>query len=152
MSFSRRNLLKAAGLGVASSGSSFGGISAKSIFEPLRPAPQEGPILLNSTESAYGPSAKVLTALQEALPAANRYARGEYENLAAQIAGMHRVRPNQVLLGCGSREILRMAASAFLGAGNSLVIAMPAFDAVAHYAELSGTSIIRIPLNRHYSH
>jgi histidinol-phosphate aminotransferase len=107
---------------------------------------------LNSTENAYGPSPKVMAALEKALGAAHRYAHQEYENLADEIAGQHRVGRDQVLLGCGSSEILRMTAGAFLGAGKQLVLASPTFEAIAHYAEAAGARVLRVPLNRHHGH
>ena len=159
MTLSRRNLMQALGLAVAASALpswSFAAGAAASVSgnrsEPVGGAQSGGPILLNSNENAYGPSEKVIAALQDALPAANRYAHDEYENLAEQIASLHRVRRDQVLLGCGSSEIFHMAAGAFLGAGKKLVIAAPAFEVIAHYAESSGAEVVRVPLNRLYSY
>ena len=152
MPLSRRNLLRALGAGIAASAVprwSFAG-SAPPVSTSLGAAQPGGPILLNSNENAYGPSEKVIAALQNALPVANRYAHDEYENLADQIASLHRVRRDQVLLGCGSSEVFRMAAGAFLGAGKKLVIAAPAFEVIAHYAESSGAEVVRVPLNRVY--
>jgi histidinol-phosphate aminotransferase len=152
MPLSRRNLLKAVGLGVAAGTVPFLSTSPSLALESSPSAQADGPILLNSTENAYGPSAKVMAALASALPAANRYAHQEYENLADQIAGLDRVRRDQVLLGCGSSEILRMSAGAFLGAGKKLVVASPTFEAMAHYAEASGADIVRVPLNRQHGY
>src|SRR5581483_2872337 len=158
MTLSRRNLMQTLGLGLAASVAPRWSFAASSTSAstpsggPLGGAQPAGPILLNSNENAYGPSERVIAALQSALPAANRYAHDEYENLAEQIASLHRVRRDQVLLGCGSSEVIRMAAGAFLGPGKKLVMAAPTFEAIAHYAELSGAEVIRVPLNRVYSY
>src|SRR5919201_1978283 len=72
------------------------------------------PILLDSNENAYGPSAKVQTAMHTALRLANRYPIEAHHSLLEQIAAFHRVSPEQVMVGCGSTEILRMCAFAFL--------------------------------------
>src|SRR6267378_401477 len=75
-----------------------------------------GPIRLNRNENAYGPSAKAIaTMLEAAQNVGNRYPDVESETLRNRIACFHGVTPNQVVLGCGSGEILRMAADAFLG-------------------------------------
>ena len=50
-----------------------------------------------------------------------------------QIASHHGVKPEQVLLGCGSCEILHASAMAFLGAGKRLVQASPTYEAMEHY-------------------
>jgi len=159
MTLSRRNLMQVLGLGAAASALprwSFAASAAAPVSGnpggPVGGSQPSGPILLNSNENAYGPSEKVIAALQNALPAANRYAHDEYENLAEQIASLHRVRRDQVLLGCGSSEIFRMAAGAFLGTGKKLVIAAPAFETIAHYAESGGAEVVRVPLNRLYSY
>ena len=49
----------------------------------------------------------------------------EYASLAERIASLHEVKPEEVVLGCGSTEILRMAAFAFLGSGKQLIQASP---------------------------
>ena len=51
-----------------------------------------------------------------------------------------------VLLGCGSTEILRMAAFAFLGGGKQLIQASPTFEAIEHYARSAGSEVISVRL------
>ena len=70
------------------------------------------PILLSHNENPYGPSEKVLSVMREALSGSNRYPRTEYDSLLNKIASLHRVKPEQIVLGCGSSEILRLAAAA----------------------------------------
>lgn len=73
-------------------------------------------IRLSRNENAYGPSANVIATMREAaLHAANRYPEADAEALRNKIASLHAVTPEQVVLGCGSGEILRMAAEAFAG-------------------------------------
>jgi histidinol-phosphate aminotransferase len=79
------------------------------------------PIRLNRNENAYGPSATVMTAMREAaLGAAFRYPDVEAEALRVKIASDHGVPREQVVLGCGSREILRAAIDAFVGTQKTL--------------------------------
>ena len=54
------------------------------------------------------------------------------------------MKPEQVLLGCGSTEILRVAAFAFLGSGKQLIQASPTFEALAHYARVAGSDFISV--------
>src|ERR1017187_8072057 len=70
-------------------------------------------VLLNSNENPYGPFAKALEAAAKAAP--NRYPDGLEEEVRAAIAKHHAVAPGNILLGCGSSEILRMAGMAFHG-------------------------------------
>ncbi len=102
-------------------------------FQPLSPptSASAGPICLDNNENAYGPSEKATQAISESLNLVNRYPDQEYERLLETISALHGIKTEQVVLGCGSSEILRMATSAFLGAGKRLVIASPTFDLIA---------------------
>jgi histidinol-phosphate aminotransferase len=112
-----------------------------------------GPIPLNRNENAYGPSPKVIATMQEAAQAvANRYPDVDAEALRNTIAGYHRVTSEQVVLGCGSGEILRMAADAFVGSDKKLIVALPTFELIGDYARRAGAEVVAVPLTRTYSH
>jgi histidinol-phosphate aminotransferase len=121
-------------------------------FEPSRLAPEDGLIRLYSNENAYGPSAKVLDAIKSAAGNANRYPRLRYGSLREKIANVHQVPADHVLLGCGSTEILRMAACAFLGKGEQLIHASPTFEAIEHYAASVDSEVIAVPLTSAFAH
>ena len=112
----------------------------------------DGFILLYSNENAYGPSAKVLGAITSAAQSANRYPRLHYNSLTEKIASVHHVSPDRVLLGCGSTEILRMAACAFLGKSKQLIHASPTFEAIEHYAASVDSEMISVPLTPAFAH
>ena len=107
---------------------------------------------MNSNENAYGPSPKVVEVMKSFIGSANRYPRMEYNSLAKRIATASRVKPEQALLGCGSTEILRMAAFAFLGNGRQLIQASPTFEAIEHYARAAGSEIISVRLTPGFAH
>jgi histidinol-phosphate aminotransferase len=95
---------------------------------------------------------KVLDAITSAAQNSNRYPRMRYNSLAEKIAGIHHVSPEHVLLGCGSTEILRVAACAFLGRGKQLIHASPTFEAIEHYAASVDSEIIAVPLTSAFAH
>src|SRR5262249_29621366 len=70
-------------------------------------------IRLDRNENAYGASPFALTAMRDSLNDTNRYPDSE-EMLRERLAAFHRVKVEQVVLGCGSSEVLGMAAAAFL--------------------------------------
>ena len=121
-------------------------------FEAAALDESAGPIQLNSNENAYGPSVKVVAAIRAALQSVNRYPYPLYDALAGQIAQLHSVNPDRLLLGCGSTEILRMAAEAFLGPGKRLIQANPTFDAMEHYAKATGAEVVSLRLTSHFAH
>ena len=153
MPASRRGFLRGLGASAAfglTPIASFPAIIAN--FEPGRTEKPEGPILLNSNENAYGPLPKSVNALQNALGQANRYPFAFYGELAEEIASLHHVQPSQIVLGCGSSEILRMTAMALLGNGKQLVQASPTYEAMEHYAKVAGAGVASVPLTHEYSH
>ena len=111
-----------------------------------------GVIRLGSNENAYGPCKSAIEAMRESLSLANRYPDLEYKQLSEAIAELHGIRLEQVVLGCGSSEILRMAAAAFLGPGRELVVASPTFDLISQEARRLNAEVIHVPLTKVYAH
>jgi len=166
MSISRRNLLRNLGAGAVV------GAAAPALRSlPLAPGmelalwgnavpaarPASGPtaadpILLYRNENPYGPSEKVLGVLRESATSGNRYPRTEYDTLTDKLAALHQVKREQIVLGCGSGEILCMAAAAFLGPGKKLVQAAPTFPALGKLAQSTGSEVADVPLNKRYEH
>ena len=109
-------------------------------------------ILLDENENPYGTSPKIFEAMRSALELSNRYPYPAADNLAGEIAHHHGVDRNQVLIGCGSTEILRSCAQAFLAPGQRLVIAEPSYEAVSDYAGEIGAEVSRVRLNHRYQH
>jgi histidinol-phosphate aminotransferase len=154
MRICRRELLRQLGVAFASTGL----LPALKETLKLSLQPSTGaaspakPIRLNRNESPYGPCEKAIEAMRNAIADANRYPGQELDDLRAAISVLNGVRPEQITLGCGSGDILRIAAETFLGPGKSLVMATPTFDAIAGYARASGAEIRAVPLNKRYSH
>jgi len=76
-------------------------------------------VQLNSNENPYGPSARALEALAQSGRAASRYPDAVEDEVRDAIAKHHGVPPEQIVLGAGSSDILRMADSAYLAPGRS---------------------------------
>jgi histidinol-phosphate aminotransferase len=109
-------------------------------------------IRLNSNENAYGPSAKVTDSIRVAVARANRYPRLEYCALSERVANLHHVTSDQILFGCGSTEVLRMAAFAFLDHGKQLIHALPTYEAIEHYGRAAGAEIVSVRLTPTFAH
>jgi histidinol-phosphate aminotransferase len=151
---SRRDLLRfgASSVTAAAMQSPLTAVLRAGRFEPSRFSQDDGVIRLNNNENAYGPSAKVAEAIKSAITNANHYPRVEYDTLAQRIANTNHVKLEQVLLGCGSSEILRVATLAFLGSGKQLIQASPTFEAVEHYAHVAGSEVTSVRLTPAFAH
>jgi histidinol-phosphate aminotransferase len=148
---SRRSFFKTAGLGAAVAATASLPTELFSWAEPQRTSQPGGPILLNSNENAYGPFPSVL-AMKNPFQDVNRYPDRNYDGLIDRIAASHKVKSNQVLLGAGSTEILKVAACAFTGPGKKLVMAAPTFEAIGFYADAVKADIVKVPLASTFSH
>ena len=118
-------------------------------------APQVVPgavVSLDSNENPYGPSPLAIEAMLRAPSYASRYPDRLENPLVDDLARQHRVTPDQIVLGCGSGEILKMAGAAFLGPGKTLVAAEPTFEAVLRFAGLEEATSIRVPLDGSHRH
>ena len=113
---------------------------------------ETGAIRLYSNENAYGPTARVIEVIKSAAVDSNRYPRLRYPDLIQRIAASHEIKSDQILLGCGSTEILRIAASAFLAKGKRLIHASPTFEAIEHYAGGQACEIVPVPLTSSFAH
>jgi histidinol-phosphate aminotransferase len=109
-------------------------------------------ILLNSNENPYGPSPKALEAFAKAGRVANRYPDALENQMRNAIATHHGVTPDQVVLGCGSSEILQMADLAFSGPSLRVVAAEPTFEAVLLYAKAIRADGVKVPLTPDFRH
>jgi histidinol-phosphate aminotransferase len=155
MMTSRRGFLRSLGAGAAvgvAAQHPLPGLSRAAIVERVPSTQDEGLIRLNNNENAYGPSKKVADAIQSSIGSVNRYPLMEYNSLAERIADVHRVKPENILLGCGSTDILRMAAFAFLGSGKQLIQASPTFETIENYARAASSEVISVRLTPRFSH
>jgi histidinol-phosphate aminotransferase len=135
MPLSRRHFLSRVPAGVAATAALLPALSAAATSAATNAVANSEPILLNSNENPYGPFPSVQAAMEAALRKANRYPDHQYRELVNRIASYNSVAPEQVILGIGSTEILKMAADAFTGPDRPLILADPTFEAIAWYAE-----------------
>jgi len=107
---------------------------------------------LNSNENPYGPSAAARAAMTRSHEVAGRYPDASVDELQRTLAKAHGVAPEQVLLGCGSGDILRMADWAFLGPDRKVVVAEPTFEAVLAYNRVTRAQPVKVPLDAAFRH
>ena len=154
MSITRRNFFRnvAAGAAITASLPPLADLTFSELVPSSRAAEPGGPIILSRNENAYGPSQKVITSMQDALHFANRYPDPAVNALHERIAQSHSIKPEQLVLGCGSGEILSITASSFLAPDKTLITAVPTFESIGRCAKALGAQVVEIPLDNNYSH
>ncbi len=149
------------GVGVGLGGAGLSPLSAGEQKEASpRPAPETTaprrsvrvPVRLNANENPLGPCAGALAAMQATLAEACRYPFESERELAEQIAALHGVSPDEILLGNGSSEILELSVAAYCSAARPLVAAEPTFEAVLLHARAVGDKALLVPLTSDHHH
>ena len=116
-----------------------------------RPANVAGTMVqIDSNENPYGPSPKALEAITQSEKIASRYPDTVEEQIRDTIADYHKVSPENVVLGCGSTEILRVADAAYLNPGKNVVTAEPTFEAVLRFAKVLHANTKTVPMTADY--
>jgi histidinol-phosphate aminotransferase len=154
MPTTRRDLLRnvATGAAAAAAFPTLADLAFSELVPRSRASEPGGPIILSRNENAYGPSQKVIAAMQDSLRFANRYPDPAVNALHERIAQSHSIKPEQLVLGCGSGEILSITAASFLGPGKTLITAVPTFESIGRCAKALGAQVVEIPLDRNYAH
>jgi histidinol-phosphate aminotransferase len=84
-------------------------------------------VKLASNENPLGPSPAALKAVRDVLAGLHRYPDGAGVALRAAIAARFEVRPDQVILGNGSDEVVALLCNVLLSPGDEAVLAAPTF-------------------------
>lgn len=118
------------------------------------PAPAKtGVVRLSANENPLGPSAKAHEAMKNAHGVCNRYPDEANDALIEKIAKINNINRDQVVLGDGSSEILKLCAETFTGpTQGKLVVADPTFEAILEYSKACGADVIKVPLTKSYAH
>ena len=110
-------------------------------------------IILSSNENPLGPGKTVLEAVQKAFGPAGA-APGRYSGASGQLvealAQKHNVTPQNILLGCGSTQILRTVTHVFTARDRAMVGTIPTYEECAGYAEMMGHPVRAVPLDPNF--
>ena len=137
-----------------------------------------GVVRLSANENPYGPSPIALKAMTDAFSISCRYPDEHADVLIETLAKLNGVDRNQILLGNGSGEILKLCAAAFTGSlepGNNrpvellprsrggalpsfipgrgkMIVADPTFEAILNHARVNQAEVLKVPLTSSFSH
>jgi histidinol-phosphate aminotransferase len=104
-------------------------------------------IRLDSNENPNGPGEAALKSIQGMFSEASRYPDATAAELLAAIAKHHGVDQQNIILGCGSTEILRMATYAYLSPTRPLVTTEPCYEDPSFHAQKLGAPIRAVPVD-----
>jgi histidinol-phosphate aminotransferase len=151
-SLNRRSWLK-------TTGAAFAGLALapalklRAQHETTRSSRGAEPARVSGNENPYGPSQMAIMAMMEALEGTYRYpSRPEVEKLTELILAKEGVKPEQIVFGVGSGEVLEIF-GLWLGAkGGEVVTVAPGYTQLTRTAERTGSKIVTVPLDRDLAH
>ena len=153
MSVSRRRFAQLLGAGAAAVVVRPSLSFAKPTQAVTTPLAEGGIVRLSANENPYGPSPKALQAMTDSFGLASRYPDEHNNVLIDKLAKLNGVSRDQILLGDGSGEILKLCAETFTGSQNGkLVAADPTFEAILNNASANGAEVVKVPLTGSFAH
>jgi histidinol-phosphate aminotransferase len=116
--------------------------------------PASGQVVrLSANENPYGPSPKALKAMTDSFTLACRYPDEHNNVLIDKLAKLNGVNRDQILLGDGSSEILKLCAETFTGKERGTLVAADAtFEAILEQASANGAEVVKVPLTSTFAH
>jgi histidinol-phosphate aminotransferase len=154
MSISRRKFAQLLGAGAAAAVVRPPLSFAKPTQSITTPLAESGTIIrLSANENPYGPCPKALQAITNSFGLACRYPDEHNNVLIDKLAKLNNVNHEQILLGDGSGEILKLCAETFTGPQNGkLVAADPTFEAILNNASANGAEVVKVALTSSFAH
>jgi histidinol-phosphate aminotransferase len=122
-------------------------VPGKPVEELERELGISGSVKLASNENPVGPSKKALKALDgKILEVINRYPDGGGHYLKQSLAKKLDIKPEEIILGNGSNEVIDIAVKTFMKPGDEAVMAWPTFVVYPMSVQAQGCRGIKVPL------
>jgi len=127
------------------------GDRALGVFSTATPV-QDGVLRLNHNANPLGIPPKAHAAIMAAMDEVPHYPGPRDETLVARIAEIHGVSDEQVVLGSGSTEVIRMAVEAHASPESRILQALPTYENAIDYARPYPYRIEEVPLTSEFAH
>ena len=149
---SRRQFIQQLGLGAT-----WLGLAANTSFTfahntPVLPFRQNAqPLLLHYNENSLGMSPNALSAATIAIERyGNRYPSASVDEFKGKLAVHHQVRPEQLIFGNGSTEVLQAIATYAARQHSAMIEPSPTFGALRGYCEAENMNVIQVPVGQDF--
>jgi|HubBroStandDraft_6_1064221.scaffolds.fasta_scaffold00054_58 histidinol-phosphate aminotransferase len=103
-------------------------------------------IKLDSNENPFGPSARAIEAMRDALGGANLYPDDDCSQLRRKLAAHHGLPPEQVLVTAGSTALLSLLCQTVLAPGLNAVTSERSFIVYSMAVQAAGGRLIEAPM------
>jgi histidinol-phosphate aminotransferase len=124
-------------------------VAAQRARGPMSEAAYDAMVKLGNNENNWGPPPSVMTAMNNAWKYVGRYGYPD-ANIVNVIAEHDGVKPENILLGAGSGEILDVVGTTFLLGNKKVVGVDPSYGSVYQHATAIKADAIKLPLTADY--
>ena len=107
---------------------------------------------LASNENPLGSSPLALKAVREGLSQLNRYPEGSGPAVRGKLAKMYDIKPEEIILGNGSSEVLSLSLLTFLNPGEEVILPEPTFTIYEILVLMCCGIPVKVPLNPDFSY
>jgi len=118
----------------------------KSIASVQRELGLKSVIKLASNENPLGPSPRAMAEYRRAEKSNGLYPEGASPELRSALARFHQVKPESILVGNGSDEIIRLLCEAFVEPEDEVVVSQHGFIRFKQQASMMGARVIEVPM------
>jgi len=118
----------------------------KSIASVQRELGLKNVIKLASNENPLGPSPKAMAVYRKAEKQMALYPEGASPELRNALAKFHKLAPENILVGNGSDELIRLLCEAFLDPEDEIIVSQYGFIRFKQQALLMGARVVEIPM------
>lgn len=110
------------------------------------------PLLLHFNENSLGMSPKALSAATRAIELyGNRYPDASFDAFKNQLAAYHQVKPEQLIFGNGSTEVLQAIATYAARKNATMIEPKPTFGALRDYCKAENMNVIQVPVEQNFA-
>jgi len=154
MDLSRRELLTASALALASPKVAWSAVSAggRRVAADGAGAASAQPIVLCWNENPYGPSPAARAVLSGTIPIACRYPDEDIEQLVAVLAKKEKFPAAHIVVGTGSGELLCALGFLHGKGGGEIIAAEPTYAELTNYAKHAGAELKFVPVDKQLNH
>jgi histidinol-phosphate aminotransferase len=149
---SRRQFIQQLGLGAAWLGLAANTSWVSANITPILPFRQNAtPLWLHYNENSLGMSPNALSAAKYAIERyGNRYPSASVDEFKVKLADHHQVKPEQLIFGNGSTEVLRAIATYSAQQNATMIEPSPTFGALKGYCKAEKLNIIQVPVGQNF--
>ena len=127
-------------------------VPGKPIEDVMREFGLKSIVKLASNENPLGPSPSAIEAIKKEAKHVNIYPDGQALDLRDKLAKKHGMKLEEIIIGSGGEQILKLMAHTFINEGDEVIFAAPSFALYDIMSSHMGAKCHSVPLTEDFKH